>query len=62
MLVRRILVLIDDDTIVILRNKTRKTITRGHWYNDQILDHSEDPVETFTWYDDNTVHIDVKEV
>lgn len=62
MILKKILAFVDDDTTVILRNKTRKNIIRGHWYNDQVLDHCEDLVEAFTWYEDNTVHIDLKEV
>jgi len=58
----KILEFVDDDTTVILRNKTKHTIIRGYWFSDRILDHCEDPVETFTWYEDNTVHIDLKEV
>lgn len=62
MIVRKILAFIDDDTTVILRNNLFQTIASGRWYNDQILDRSNDLVESFTWQDDNKVYIDLKEV
>ena len=62
MLVKKVLAITDDNTTVILRNNRLEPIARGKWYYDQVVDHSQDPVESFTWKDDNTLYIDLKEV
>lgn len=62
MLVKKVLAITDDNTTVILRNNRFEPIARGKWYYDQIVDHSHDLVESFTWQDDNTLYIELKEV
>ena len=60
--VKKVLSITDDNTTVILRNNRLEPIAIGKWYYDQIVDHSQDPVKSFTWHNDNTLYIDLKEV
>ena len=61
MLVKKVLAITDDNTTVILWNNGLEPIAIGKWYYDQIVDHSHDHVKSFTWKDDNTLYIDLKE-
>lgn len=54
--------LVDDDTEVIIRSKDMHMLTRGNWYQDNILRWMEQKVECFTAQDDNKLYIDLKEV
>ncbi len=51
--------LINDLTEIFIR-KDFKVLAHGNWYQDHILDHMQDEVESFTWQDDNKIFIDVK--
>lgn len=52
--------LIEDDTIIYVRDKDMRVIAFGNWYQDNILDHMQDEIEFFTWQDDNKIYIDLK--
>lgn len=54
--------IINQDTTIIIRNTYLRVMARGCWFQDSILNHSQDIVESFSWQDDNTVHVDIKEV
>ena len=54
--------IINQDTTIIIRNTNLRVLVRGCWFQDGILNHSQDTVESFSWQDDNTVHVDIKEV
>lgn len=52
--------LVEDDTEIVIRDSDFGLITRGNWYQDNVLDHMKDELESFTWQDDNKLYIDVK--
>lgn len=52
--------LIDDNTIIYIRDADMHVIAFGNWYQDNILEHEEDEIECFTWQDDNKLYIDLK--
>lgn len=53
--------LIDDNTMIYIRNDLFRIISKGNWYQDDILKYENREVESFTWEDDNKLYIDLKE-
>ena len=53
--------LIDDNTIICMREGFFRVISKGNWYQDNILKYENREVESFTWIDDNKIYIDLKE-
>ena len=54
--------LIDDNTMIYIREGLFRVISKGNWYQDNILKYENREVESFTWEDDNKLYIDLKEV
>lgn len=54
--------LIKDDTTIIIRNEDLSPLTGGNWFQDNVLNYINNEIESFTWQDDNTIYIDIKEV
>ena len=53
--------LIKDDTEVWIRQGDGfHVLAHGNWYQDDILEHMNREVESFTWQDDNNFYIDVR--
>lgn len=52
--------MVKDNTEIYIRDEDMNLLTRGNWYQDNVLDHMEDEIECFTWQDDNKLYIDVK--
>lgn len=53
--------LIKDNTEVWIRQGDGfHVLVHGNWYQDDILEHMNREVESFTWQDDNNFYIDVK--
>ena len=53
--------LIKDNTEVWIRQGDGfHVLAHGNWYQDDILEHMNREVESFTWQDDNNFYIDVK--
>ena len=53
--------LIKDDTEIFVRQgEGFKVLAHGNWYQDNVLEHMNREVESFTWQDDNKIYIDVK--
>lgn len=53
--------LIKDDTEVWIRQgEGFHVLAHGNWYQDDVLEHMNREVESFTWQDDNNFYIDVK--
>lgn len=53
--------LIKDDTEVWIRQGDGfHVLAHGNWYQDNVLEHMNREVESFTWQDDNKIYIDVK--
>lgn len=53
--------LIDDNTMICIRKGFSWVISKGYWYQHNILKYENREVESFTWEDDNKVYIDLKE-
>lgn len=51
--------IVNDQTEIFIREDF-KVLAHGNWFQDHILDHMKDKVESFTWQDDNKIYIDVK--
>lgn len=51
--------IINNKTNVWLRGHKSAIIAFGHWYQEKILDHMNTVVRNFTWYDNNTVSIEL---
>lgn len=51
---------IHDDTEIFIRDTDLHLLTKGNWYQDNVLKYKNYEVESFTWQDDNKVYIDVK--
>lgn len=52
--------LIDDNTIIYIRDDGFHFKKFGNWYQDNVLDHMQDEIEWFAWQDDNKIYIDLK--
>ncbi len=53
--------LIDDNTEIVIREgEGFDALSRGNWYQDDILAYEKHEVASFTWQDDNRIYIDVK--
>ncbi len=53
--------LIDDNTEIVIREgEGFDALSRGNWYQDDILAYEKHEVESFTWQEDNRIYIDVK--
>lgn len=53
--------IVNDRTEIYIRDGEFNMLASGNWFNDNVLDHSDDEVECFSWQDDNKVYIDVKQ-
>ena len=53
--------LINDNTIIHIRNKKFKILAEGHFNDKSILPYIGSEIEFFTWQDDNHIYIDLKE-
>lgn len=53
--------LIDDNTMIYIRKGFFQVVSKGNWYQDNILKYENREVESFTWEDDNKIYIDLKE-
>ena len=52
--------LIDDSTIVWVRDPDMCVLAHGTWYQDDVLEYLHSELECFTWQDDNNFYIDLK--
>lgn len=53
--------IINDRTEIYIRDDNFNIVACGNWFNDEVLDHSDDEAESFSWQDDNIVYIYLKE-
>lgn len=51
--------IVNDNTIIIIRNTNFHTLTVGNWYQDNILEYNDREIITFTWQNDNKLYIDI---
>ena len=52
--------IINNTTEIYIRNMEFGLITKGGWYQDSILEHLEDEIDSYTWQDDDKVYVDLK--
>ncbi len=52
--------LINDNTVVWVRESDLHILTSGNCYQDNILEYTGRELESFTWQDDNNFYIDLK--
>ena len=51
--------IVNDNTIIIIRNTNFHMLTVGNWYQDNILEYNDREIITFTWQNDNKLYIDI---
>ena len=52
---------ISADTEIVIRDPEMKVLYSGNWYEDRIDRYLNNEVESFTWQNDDTAFIDIKE-
>lgn len=52
--------IIEDDTMVYIRDENMNVLAHGNWYQDNILNYLNCGVESFTWQDDGNFYINLK--
>lgn len=53
--------LINDKTTIVIRSRNDiYTLTKGYWFQDNILFYLEREINSFTWSEDNTIKIILK--
>ena len=52
--------IINNTTEIYIRNMEFGLIAKGEWYQDSILEHLEDEIDSYTWQDDDKVYVDLK--
>ena len=52
--------IINNTTEIYIRNMEFGLIAEGGWYQDSILEHLEDEIDSYTWQDDDKVYVDLK--
>ena len=54
--------LINDYIEIFIRDEDSfHVIAHGNWYQDNILNYTQKEIQSFTWQNDNTIYIDIKE-
>ena len=53
--------LVNDQTKIIIRSGLFTAIAQGEWFTDRILGYMDEPIDSFTWEDENKLYIDLKE-
>lgn len=52
--------IINDTTENYIRDMNFGLITKGNWFQDNVLDRIKDEIDSFTWQNDNRVYVDMK--
>lgn len=52
--------LVNDNTVVWVRHSDLHLLTKGNWYQDNVLEYQDKELECFIWQDDNNFYIDLK--
>ncbi len=51
----------NDETDVIIQNEGGTLLATGKWYSDSVLEHTEEPIKSFSyWVPNNRAHILLK--
>lgn len=52
--------LIDDNTVVWVRDSDMRVLVHGDWNRELVLEYLDSELECFTWQDDDNFYIDLK--
>lgn len=52
--------LVNNETTIFIRDNELNFVTKGFWYQDNILNYRKTPLEDFTWQDDNKIYLTLK--
>ena len=52
--------IINDTTEIYIRDMSFGLITKGSWFQDNVLEHIKDEIDSYTWQDDNRIYVDLK--
>lgn len=58
---RVVSLLAGDSTTIYIRNQQFGLLTKGNWYQDNVLEYMKREVESFSWQDDDNIYIDLAE-